>query len=181
MTDEANILALMHSLFTLVNYHWFIILLSSRKKGKDFCRAVSWQETLTFTINLWMIRKGFHIQFSAQWGSSLTNQMYMVLYPSKQWIFHSVRNIVLSCYIEGSPGKKLMWRGLAAVHTHAENMMRPYIPVEQMKSSSCTSPPNIYEEPLTLRQYGCTCYWKMAKSMAFFIGIKLITVDKQLC
>ena len=124
MTDEANILALMHSLFTLVNYHWFIILLSSRKKGKDFCRAVSWQETLTFTINLWMIRKGFHIQFSAQWGSSLTNQMYMVLHPSKQWIFHSVRNIVLSCYIEGSPGKKLMWRGLAAVHTHAENMMR---------------------------------------------------------
>lgn len=173
MTDEANILALMHSLFTLVNYHWFIILLSSRKKGKEFCRAVSWQETLTFTINLWMIRKGFHIQFSAQSGSSLTNQMYMVLHPSKQWIFLSVRNIVLSCYIEGSPGKKLMWRGLAAVHTHAENMMPPYIPVEQMKSSSCTSPPRIYEEPLTLRQYGCTCYWKMAKIHSIFHWIKI--------
>lgn len=74
-----------------------------------------------------------------------------------------------------------MWRGLAAVHTHAENMMWPYIPVEQMKSSSCTSPPSIYEEPLTLHQYGCACYWKMAKSIAFFIGLKLITVDKQLC
>ena len=97
-------------------------------------------------------------QFLAQSGSSLTNQMYMVLHPSKQWIFLSVRNIVLSCYIEGSPGKKLMWRGLAAVHTHAENMMCSYTPVEQMKSSSCTSPPSIYEEPLTLRQYGCTCY-----------------------
>ena len=62
---------------------------------------------------------------------------------------------------------------------HAENMMWSYIPVEQMKSSSCTSPPSIYEEPLTLHQYGCTCYWKMAKSIAFFIGLKLITVDKQ--
>lgn len=173
MTDEANILALMHSLFTLVNYHWFIILLSSRKKGKDFCRAVSWQETLTFTINLWMIRKGFHIQFLAQSGSSLTNQMYMVLHPPKQWIFLSVRNIVLSCYIEGSPGKKLMWRGLAAVHTHAENMMQPYIPVEQMKSSSCTSPPSIYEEPLTLRQYGCTCYWQNGKIHSIFHWIKI--------
>ena len=132
MTDEANILALMHSSFTLVNYHWFIILLSSRKKGKDFCRAVSWQETLTFTINLWMIRKGFHIQFSAQSGSSLTNQMYMVLHPSKQWIFLSVRNIVLSCYIEGSPGKKTdvkrfsssthtCWKYDAAIHTCRAN------------------------------------------------------------